>query len=59
MGAAPTLTVTDSNEPLAGDELAPYEKEDDLEETRCPECGHPPIETQNHEWCIRCAQDVG
>lgn len=47
-----------TQKPLAGDELAPYEREDALEEDRCPDCGNPPVSTPNHLWCIRCAQDV-
>lgn len=47
-----------NHEPLAGDELTPYEREDQLEDDRCPDCGQPLVSTPNHEWCIRCTQDV-
>jgi hypothetical protein len=52
------MAVREPQKPLAGDELSPYERDGELEDDRCPDCGQATISTPNHEWCIRCAQDV-
>lgn len=47
-----------TQKPLSGDELTPYEREDELEENRCPNCGEAVRSTKSQDWCVVCTQPV-